>query len=708
MVQELLKTTERHELDYIFRPRSIAVIGASHKRGKIGREIIRNLLEYGFNGQVFPINPNVSQVNSIKCYAKVTDVPDPIDLAIIIIPRDQVWEAIDDCHKKNIKGLLILTAGFKEVGGKGIDYEKKLKDMLEVYGMRMVGPNCMGIINTEDDIRLHATFAGDKPLPGNIGFISQSGALGAAILSLARSINLGFSMFASIGNKTNVSSNDLLEYLENDERTKAILLYLEDFGNPRNFTQIARRLSQKKPIVAVKAGRTLAGARAASSHTGSMTDLDIASDALFEQCGVLRAASIDELFDLAQAFTSQPAAKGDRVCIMSNAGGPAIMATDALINLGLRMAQLSPKVTEYLKSFLPAEASIKNPIDMIAGAAEKEFALVLKAILEDENVDAVIAINVPPIMQNPIAIASAIAEVAKQYDKPVLGCFMGVEDIIRELQRKEVTSIPLYQFPESPARALAGMVKYHKLITKDKGKIIYYEANKDTAEKIINETIEKKEQLLPPAKAEQLLTSYGIPFAPSFLVHTLEDCIFKAREIGYPVVLKAISATLTHKTDWGGVIVDIRNDAELIDAYQLMNKKIASMKDYQFEGILVQKLIKGGKEIVIGMSQDKNFGPLLMVGLGGIYVETIKDVAFRIHPITEVDAIEMIQSLKGYPLLKGVRGEAPSNVAFLAEVLQRFSQMINDFNFIKEVDINPFILTSEKETSRAIDARIIV
>lgn len=699
---------ERHELDYIFRPRSVAVIGASRQRGKIGREIIHNIIQYGFKGKVFPVNPNAEEVNSIKCYPSVMDIPDPVDLAIIIVPRDKVCDAIDECYKKKIKGLLVITAGFKEIGEKGIIYEKQLKEKVEAYKMRMVGPNCMGIINTEEDVKLDATFASDMPLAGNIGFISQSGALGVAILSLSRAINLGFSMFASIGNKTNISSNDLLEYLENDDRTKAILLYLEDFGNPIKFTQIARRLSQKKPVLAVKAGRTLAGARAASSHTGSMTSLDIAADALFDQCGVLRASSIDELFDFALAFTSQPMIKGDRICILTNAGGPAIMATDALVSLGLKMATLSPNVVEYLKSILPPEASLRNPVDMIAGATEREFSLALKAILDDPNVDAVIVMNVPPIMQNPVAIANAIAEVAKSHNKPVLGCFMGVEHIIKELQKNEISTIPLYSFPESPAKALAAMVKYYKLKTKDRGKMRTYDVQRDKAQSFIEEALKSGIKILAQNKAEEILNCYGIPFAPSYLAHSLEESIFKAREIGYPIVIKAISSSQTHKSDWGGVIVDIRNDGELIDAYQNMHKKINSMGISDLDGILVQKMLKGGKEIVIGMSYDRIFGPLLMVGLGGIYVETIKDVAFRIHPITDVDAMEMIQSLKAYPILLGVRGEAALDINYLAEVLQRFSQLIGDFPCIKEIDINPFILAPNKNISMAIDARIVI
>jgi len=702
------KEEKRHELDYIFRPRSIAVIGASRQRGKIGREIIHNIIQYGFNGKVFPVNPTAEEVNSIKCYPKVTDIPDPVDLAIIIVPRDKVLGVIDECHQKGVKGLLVITAGFKEIGEKGAIYEMQLKEKVEAYKMRMIGPNCMGIINTEENVRLNATFASDMPLPGNIGFISQSGALGVAILSLSRAINLGFSMFASIGNKTNISSNDLLEYLENDDRTKAILLYLEDFGNPVKFTQIARRLSRKKPILAVKAGRTLAGAKAASSHTGSLTSLDIAADALFDQCGVLRASSIDELFDFALAFTSQPIIKGDRICILTNAGGPAIMATDALVSLGLKMATLSPHVVDYLKTILPPEASLRNPVDMIAGATEREFSLALKAILDDPNVDGVIVMNVPPIMQNPVAIANAIAEVAKNHNKPVLGCFMGVEHIIKELQKNEISSIPLYSFPESPAKALAAMVKYHKLMTKERGEIKSFSVDKEKADKLINDAINSGLKILAQNKAEEILSCYGIPFASSYLVHSLEECIFKAREIGYPVVIKAISQTQTHKSDWGGVIVDIRNDGELIDAYQNMIKKINSIKVNDFEGILVQKMLKGGKEIVIGMSYDRIFGPLLMVGLGGIYVETIKDVSFRIHPITDVDAMEMIQSLKAYPILLGVRGEPPVDVNYLAEILQRFSQLIGDFPCIKEIDINPFILAPERSSSMAIDARIIL
>ena len=435
-----------HELDPIFRPKSIAVVGASQKPGKIGWEIVHNIIRYGFKGKLFPVNPNSEFVHSLKCYSKITDIDDKIDLAVIVVPRNLVLDRIDECGQKGVRGLVLITAGFKEVNTEGRLLEETLARRVRKYGMRMVGPNCMGVINTHPDISLNATFAPELPIRGRISFITQSGALGVTILSLSRERNAGFSMFASIGNRTDVSSNDLLEYWENDPDTGIVLMYLENFGNPRNFVQIAKRFTARKPVLAVKSGRTLQGARAASSHTGVLATADVASDAIFDQCGVLRANTIDELFDYATALVSQPLPAGNQIAILTNAGGPGIMATDACVSLGLELAEYEEKTRKSLRDILPAEANPNNPLDLLAGATPEHYRKALDVLLEDTHVDAVLLINVPPIMIDPVEVAATVTEVARKHNKPVLGCFMGIEDILRTIQDTKLAIIPLYPF----------------------------------------------------------------------------------------------------------------------------------------------------------------------------------------------------------------------------------------------------------------------
>ncbi len=691
----------------IFFPKSVAVIGASRTPGKIGYEIIDNLMKSRFTGKIFPINPKADAVHGIKAYPSILDIEDAIDLAIICIPKEYVFEAVDQCGQKGVKGLITITAGFRETGEKGLELEKQLIEKVETYGMRMIGPNCMGVINTHPDVRMNATFAYEEPLPGTIGFISQSGALGAAILSLARELNLGFSLFASIGNKANVSSNDLLELWERDERTKIILLYLENFGNPNRFTEIARRVTRKKPIIAVKSGRTIAGSRAAMSHTGAIAGADIASDALFEQCGVIRADSIEEMFDMAMAFISQPLPKGPRVAVLTNAGGPGIMATDMIVNSGLHMAELSMKTKETLRSFLPAEASVQNPIDMIASATTQDYVRALHLLHEDENVDSILIINVPPIMANPFEVAVEISHAVKGFRKPVVGCFMGVERIFRELQRKEVDMIPLYPFPETAVQALWGITRYAILRDKPMDFPERFDVDVQSAREILERNWEENRRVLPSPEVQRLLNMYGIPFAPSYTVDVLEDAIMACRKLGYPVVMKIVSEKLVHKSDVGAVITDIRNDTEAVDSF-LRLKDITQKFELDDARFLIQRMIHAHTEIIVGASTDAIYGPLLMFGLGGIYVEVLKDVAIRVIPVTRTDVREMVRSIRAFPLLQGARGHKPVDIEIIEEVLLRIAQCMLDHPGIQEVEINPLLIGDGDPPICAVDARLIL
>lgn len=697
----------QHELDAIFKPKTIAVIGASRRKSSLGYTILHNLVEHDFKGSIFPINPEAEVIHSFKCYKSVLAVMDDIDLAIIVVPRKEVFKVVEECGIKGVKGLIVITAGFKETGPEGAQLEEELMKRVKKYGMRMLGPNCMGIINTDSKVSIDATFGKAGPLKGKIGFISQSGALGVIILEYARQLRVGLSMFASVGNKRDISSNDLLQYWEKDPNTELILLYLESFGNPRKFTQIARRVSRSKPIIAVKAGRTSAGARAASSHTGALAGLDVAVDALFEQCGVLRVTSIEELFDVGKAFSNQSPPKGNRVAIISNAGGPAILITDALVNLGLKIENFSKKTEEYLREHLPREASVTNPLDMIASAGHTQYYLSLKAVLQDENIDAVIVIFVTPIMIEPMEIAKAILSASRGSRKAILACFMGSPEAQNAREELENHRIPVYKFPESAAKSLALMVKYARWKEKAKGNFKHFEVDKKSVARIIDKAVKEQREKLDDYEVRIILGAYGIPLVASESAETAKQAIKAAQTIGFPVVLKINSPDIVHKTDVGGVIVDIRNKQELEKAYDKLMTRLEKMKPKpRVEGVIVQQMVAGGKETIIGVSIDPNFGPLIMFGLGGVYVEFMKDVSFKINPITDQDAVEMIQSIRGFPLLQGVRGEKPVDQETLVEILLRISQLIFDFHQIKELDINPFIICHKGEQSRAVDARI--
>jgi acetyltransferase len=700
-------TETRHPLDPIFKPRSIAVIGASRKKGSIGWEILHNIVEYEFNGKVFPVNPHAEVIHSIKCFPSVRDIPDPVDLAIIVVPKHEVLRVVDECGQKGVRGLVVITAGFKETGPAGLEREQRLVEKVRHYGMRMIGPNCMGIINTDPAVRLNATFAPTRPLPGRIGFTSQSGALGAAILNMAERLGLGFSMFVSMGNKADVSGNDLLQYWEDDPHTDVILMYLESFGNPRRFTQLARRITKKKPIIAVKAGRTAAGARAASSHTGALAGLDVATEALLEQCGVLRALSIEDLFDLAMAFVYCPIPRGNRVAILTNAGGPAIMATDACVNFGLKIAELAPRTRAHLRPRLPEECTVENPVDLIASADAATYRFALDLLLADENVDAAIVIFVPPIMVTPHEIADAIADVIGHHEKPVLGVFMAPEDFFRHMHQRPSRTFPIYQFPESAARALSALVTYRERRDREEGEVRTFEVEREIVARIVATVRHEGRTELNSAEALTVLEAYGLPVCRFGFARTLKDALIAAREIGYPVVLKVLAHRLTHKSEIGGVIVDVRTDEELIRSFQTLMERVERHGlNEALQGVLVQEMIRGGREVILGIVQDPQFGPLIMFGLGGIYVESLADVVFRIWPITDRDAHEMIRSIRGFPILRGTRGEPPVDFAALEEALMRLSQLAGDFPEIAELDVNPFLASPAPGASKAVDARI--
>jgi len=708
----MLTDDERAGLDAIFRPRSIAVIGASRDRTAIGHEILHNLIEYGFTGSIFPVNPKASTVHSLKCYPDPGSVPDPLDLAVIVVPRDVVPAAVDACGRAGVKGVVVITAGFKEVGGDGVRREAELLALVRRHRMRMIGPNCMGVVNTHPDIRMNATFAKAMPssgaLPARIGFISQSGALGEAILADARELSLGISMFASTGNKADISGNDLLEYWEDDPTVALILMYIESFGNPTKFTRIARRITRRKPILLVKAGRSPSGARAASTHTGSMAGLDVAVDSLLEQCGVIRSSSIEEMFVQARTLGKQPVPAGSRVCVVSNAGGPAILAADALESLGLELPALSPASLEALRGVLPVEGTPANPIDLIASAGPDRYAGALRIALGDPSMDAFLVIFVSPIMIDAHAVARSIVDAVKEAGngKPVVTCFMGKvgwQEGIREL---EGHGIPVYRFPEVAAAGLAAAARYREIVSRPEGRTVELPVDAARAGAILKRAANAGSAGLGFLESAELLSAYGIPTAPARPVGSPAEAIAFGLEVGYPIVLKGDAPQISHKTEHKALRLDLRNGDEAGAAFRDLRATLDARGDAQEIPIVAQKMIRGGKEVILGTFQDPQFGPVGMFGMGGIYVEVLKDVVFRVLPITDREAAGMVRGIRGYPLLAGVRGEPPVDIATLEEMLLRLSQMMTGQTLIESIDINPFIVSVPGQPSLAVDARV--
>jgi acetyl coenzyme A synthetase (ADP forming)-like protein len=702
----------RHGLDAIFAPRSIAVIGASRRRDSIGFALLHNLVANQFEGAIFPVNPHARAIHSLRCYPSVAEVPDPIDLAVVMVPRDAVQGVVEQCLTRGVRGLVVITAGFGETGPEGAAREERLRQAVRAAGVRMIGPNCMGVINTAAAVSLNATFAPTPARAGRLGFVSQSGALGVAILNVLKDMDIGLTQFVSMGNKADVSGNDLLEYWEDDPETRVIAMYLESFGNPRRFTEIAKRVTRKKPVLVVKSGRTAEGARAATSHTGAIAGADVTVSALLEQCGVLRADTIEELFDIARALARSPLPAGNRVGIVTNAGGPAIMATDACVNLGLRLAQLAPATVAGLRSFLPPEASLGNPVDMIASAGAMAYGRTLAAVIEDPGVDMAMVINVTPLLANPIDIMHEIGEAARAHAKPTLAVFMATDEFHEQIrQRRDLP--PVYRFPESAARALAMLARYAAWRRRPVGP-----AAEEAAGFVIDETADARvaalldgagpDGQLGPAEAFQVLELYGIPVASWRLVPEAADAaLAAAAEIGYPVALKGVAPRLVHKSEARAVRIDLGDAAALAAAAADMRRDAAAA-GHRLTGFLVQEMAREGHEVIFGVSTDPRFGPLLMFGLGGKYVEVFQDVRFGVLPLDAYEAGEMVHGIRGIKLLTGVRGEPGADLELLREVLLRLARLVTRHPRIVELDVNPFLAAPSRQAAKAVDARIRV
>ena len=699
----------KEQLDKIMRPKSVAVIGASTKPKTIGSEIMQRLRDYKFNGNIYPVNPKGGIIEGFQAYTSVAEIPGEVDLAVIVVNAKFVLDTIDQCHAKGIKGLCIITAGFKETGKEGAEAEKQLLAKVREYGMRCVGPNCLGVLNTNPEIRMDATFAESLPVAGDIGFVSQSGALGGGILNILKDLNLGFAQFISIGNQADVNAETALEYWENDDDVKQILLYMESIQNPANFRKLATRITKKKPILALKAGRSAAGASAASSHTGSLAGADKAADALLKQCGVIREFSLKNLFANAKAFSNCPIPKGNRVAIVTNSGGPGIMATDAVCESGMQMAKIYDKTKEELRSFLPSAASVKNPIDMIASAPIEHYKQTLETVLKDPEVDMVAVIYLPFLGLKDIDVAKALMEIkAKNPEKPILGVFMTTSEFFTEISKMDV-NMPFYMYAEEAAEAMARLDRQRKWMERPEGKMPVYDVDKAKAERIIKAAVADGRAQLTTLESIDVLDAYGIRACKYGLATNEEEVVNLGNSIGYPVVMKMTSKTTSHKTDVGGVRVNIQSEEQLRAEYQDLIAKLTEKGLIEgLEGVIIQEMVKGNREMVCGIATDPQYGPMMMFGLGGVFIETMKDVTFRIAPLTDVDADEMIKSVKAYELLKGARGTKPANMEQIQETLLRLSQMVNDFKFIDELDINPLLISEKTGEGIAVDGRIKV
>ncbi len=696
-------------LDKIMKPKSIAVIGASTKPKTIGSEIMQRLRDYKFNGNIYPVNPKGGIIEGFKAYTSIEEVPSEVDLAVIVVNAKFVLDTIDQCHRKGIKGLCIITAGFKETGKEGAEVEKQLLEKVKQYGMRCVGPNCLGVLNTNPEIMMDATFAESLPVRGDIGFVSQSGALGGGILNILKDLNLGFAQFVSIGNQADINAETMLEYWENDDDVKQILLYMESIQNPANFRKLATRITKKKPILALKAGRSAAGASAASSHTGSLAGADKAAAALLGQSGVIREFSLKNLFANAKAFSNCPIPKGNRVAIITNSGGPGIMATDAICEAGMEMAKITDATKETLRSFLPSAASVKNPIDMIASAPIEHYTQTLETVIKDENVDMIMVIYLPFLGLKDIDVAEALMKIkAQNPTKPIVGVFMTTSDFFTKISNMEV-NMPFYMYAEEAAEALCRLDQQRRWMEKPSGQIPCFDVDRDKVKNIIAKSIQEGRDQLTTLESIDVLQAYGIRACKYGLATNIDEVVSLGNSIGYPVVMKMTSKTTSHKTDVGGVVVNIRSEEQLRNEYKALLARLEEKGLLEgLEGVIIQEMVKGNREMVCGIATDPQYGPMMMFGLGGVFVETLKDVTFRIAPLTDIDAKEMIQSVKAYKLLQGARGTTPAQINQIEETLLRLSQLVNDFKFIDELDINPLLISEKTGEGIAVDGRIKV
>jgi acetyl coenzyme A synthetase (ADP forming)-like protein len=696
------------KLDAIFSPETIAVIGASTQKGKVGHDIFANILSGGFTGTLYPVNPKAKSVLSVKCYTSIGVIPDPIDLAMIILPPKAAIGSVKECITKGVKGIVIVSAGFKEVGGEGAEIEIQIKELCADAGVRLVGPNCLGVINPSPKVSLNASFSARMPKPGNVSFISQSGALCTAVLDYAADKGFGFSKFISIGNKADVDELDLLRYYHKDPETHVVIIYMEELSRSAEefVTEVREMTSGTNPthVIVIKSGTSVAGAAAAASHTGALAGSDVIYDGLFTMAGILRCKTVNQLFDYAQAFAANKYPTGGRVAIVTNAGGPGIIATDMSEQSGLTLAKFSEDTIKELKKYLPSTANFNNPVDVIGDAAKDRYENTLATVLADRGVDAALIILTPQSMTDAIGTAEAIVNIARNSIKPILCAFMGVVDVSDGVKLLQKHKVPVYQFPESAARSLGALRQGMKWLFRKilpQYNLVY---DREKAAGIIEKYMKEGRKVLGELDGNEILKCYGFKTIPMALSKTAEEAVQIADKLGYPIVMKIVSPQIMHKSDAGGVKVGLNDDKEVEQAFGLiMENASAYDPEALLEGVLVQKLAPKGKEVILGLTKDPVFGHAVMFGLGGIFVEVYKDVAFRLSPMGRNVARRMVKSIRGYPILKGLRGEAPSDIEAIEKNIVSLKAMADNHPMIKELDINPLFVHEEGQGTTVAD-----
>jgi acetate---CoA ligase (ADP-forming) len=691
-------------LSSLLYPESVAVFGASRTPGKVGYEVVANLKEGGFAGTIVPVNPTADDILGLPCYPDLRTYGKPVELGVVAVPTKMVYSAVEDAIGAGAKAIVVITAGFKEVDEAGAQMEREIESLCTRRGVKLVGPNCLGVINT--DHAMNASFASHMPQAGGISVISQSGALLTAILDLAAARHLGLGKLVSMGNKAQLDETDFLTSLATDEQTKVIVGYLESIASGDDFIRAAQQATSRKPVIVFKAGTTTAGVKAASSHTGSLAGADVAYGAAFVRSGVIRADTFESMFDYATAFAMQPLPKGDRVAIITNAGGPGIMAADAVENAGMKVSPLGGGAATALASKLPAAASVGNPIDVLGDADPERYVMAVDAAQDDPEIDAIIVILTPQAMTRPAETARAIAA-ASRGEKPVLASFMGGSDVMPGRAELSAANLPDYPSPERAVAALRAMVDYAKWLDRPPRIITRFGVNRRRVERIIRRHLKVGQLQVGEAQAKSILRAYDFNVPPGQLAISADDAVDVADRIGYPVAMKIASQDVIHKSDLGGVKLNLASADAVRDAFDLMMMRIPQrVPTARIDGVYLEAMVGRGREIILGMTRDPQFGPMLMFGLGGIFVEVMKDVTFHIAPITKEESLQMLRSTKSFALLKGVRGQASVDLDAIAEALQRISQLVTDFPQIAEMDINPFIVGTVGSESIAADARI--
>lgn len=688
-------------------PKSIAVIGASDKEGSVGRAITSNIMK-GFTGKIYPISPTRDKVFDMPAFKTVLDVTESIDLAVVVTKNDIVPTVLEECGKKGIKGVIVITAGFKEVNEEGRKLEQQLKDIVKKYGIRLIGPNCLGVMNLDPKTMMNSTFLKITPKSGQIALVSQSGAICAALVEDASAQDIGFSAVVSLGNKADMNEIDVLSMLADHEQTKVIVMYLEDMGDGQEFLKICKHVTKnlKKPVLVLKSGRSPEGAKAAMSHTGALMGSDEIYDAVLKQAGAIRVDTMEELFDYATAFSKQPLPLEGDLVIVSNAGGPAIISTDACSKYGIKMAKIDD-IRPKIDAVIPPWGSSRNPVDIVGDADFNRFNNVLENVLAHKNVGSVITMCTPSATLDYDKLAEVIVNVSKKYKKTMLASLMGLDEGIKNREILAAGDVPYYTYAEGAIRALRAMLQFTNWLKTPEGTITQFKVNKSKVKKIFADVKKEGRINLLEEEGQEVLRAYGFPLPKSILAKTPNEAVRVATKIGFPVVMKIASPQIIHKSDAGGVKVGLNSKQEVKKAF---NEIIKNAKKYDknatIKGVLVQEMVKGGKELIIGSKQEPGFGPVIMLGMGGIYVEVLKDVTFRLAPVTDREADDMINSIKTKKLLEGVRGEKPSDVKKLSELIQRLSALVTDFAEIKELDMNPVLVMEKGKGCRILDIRI--